>query len=106
MTVIGVELEASSLILTKSRDFRWNFVNIDANDAPELFPAGSLYLELETSPVTTWTFVIDGVEASLMVESEEVDLIKNNTRWQLVFKPAGEASGGDPIARGFVVVQS
>jgi hypothetical protein len=106
VTVIGVELETSVLVLTKGRDFRWNFVHIDENDVDELFPDGSLYLELASTPTTTWTFVIDGVGASLKVESEEVDLIKNNTRWQLVFKPAGEAAGGDPIARGFVVVQS
>lgn len=106
MTVIGVELEASSLVLTRGRDFRWNFLNIDEDDVPVDYPDGSLYLELATLPSTTWTFVIDGVEASLKVESEEVDLIKDGVRWQLVFEPAGEASGGDPIARGFVVVQS
>lgn len=106
MSVIGVEIEPSTLVLTKGRDFRWIFRNLGADDAPEAFPAGSLYFEFATSPVTTWPFTISGTEASIKVESESVALIPNRTKWQLVFKPAGEAAGGDPIARGTVKVQS
>lgn len=105
MSVIGTELDASSLVLTKNRDFRWHFVNLGAGDVPEAFPAGSLYFELETSPTTTWSFNISGDTASLKVESEAVNLIPNRTRWQLVFRVTGEAAGGDAVARGTVMVQ-
>lgn len=105
MAVIGTEIEPSTLVLTKNRDFRWNFQNLDDNDQPVNFPAGSLYFELATSPVTTWTFSVTGAMAYLKVESEAVNLIPARTKWQLVFRPSGEAAGGDPLARGVVVVQ-
>lgn len=105
MPVIGTEVEPSSLVLTKNRDFRWSFQNLDENDDPENFPGGSLYFELATSPVTTWTFTISGDTASLKVESDQVNLIPNRTKWQLVFRPTGEVAGGDPVARGTVRVQ-
>ena len=105
MTVIGTEVEVSTLVLTKGRDFRWSFVNIDDNSNPEAYPGGSLYFELATSPLTTWTFTIVGDTASLKVESDQVDLIPNRTKWQLVFRPTGEAAGGDIVARGTVLVQ-
>ena len=54
---------------------------------------------------THWNFVIVGSSASLNVESEEADLIGNRAKWQLVFMPAGETGGGDPIALGTVRVQ-
>lgn len=105
MAVIGTEIEPSTLVLTKNRDFRWNFQNLDDNDQPVNFPSGTLYFELATSPVTTWTFTVTGAMAYLKVESEVVNQIPARTRWQLVFRPSGEAAGGDPIARGVVVVQ-
>lgn len=106
MASIGVDLEEVDLFLTKGRDFRWNFVHLnDATGEPEAFPAGSLFFEFDTSPQTVWTFSIDGSEAALKVESDDVDAIPSRTRWQLVFLPAGEAEGGDPIARGRVQVQ-
>lgn len=106
MAVIGVELEQDELVLTKGRDFKWAFVNLDASGAAQSFPAGSLYFELYTSPTkTTWQFTITGSQAVLKVESVDVDLIPARTRWQLVFKQTGEAVGGDPLARGVVRIQ-
>jgi hypothetical protein len=69
------------------------------------FPAGRLYFELSTDPLTTWEFAIDADVASIKVESVEADLIPNRTKWQLVFLPDGEAEGGDPVALGTVSVQ-
>ena len=106
MSVIGVEIEPSSLVLTKGRDFRWIFRNLGVNDVAEDFPAGSLYFEFATTPVTTWAFSITGDEADIKIESAQADLIPNRCGWQLVFKPAGEVAGGDPVARGTVRVQA
>lgn len=105
MAIIGLDLEQDQLILQKGRDFRWQFQHVDESGAPVNFPAGSLYFEFDTSPVTTWTFQITGSNTTLKVESTAVDLIPARTRWQLVFRPAGEAAGGDPVARGTVSVQ-
>ncbi|EFV12957.1 DUF7264 domain-containing protein [Segniliparus rugosus] len=55
--------------------------------------------------MTIWPFTIDGAKATIKVESEQVDLIEPRTRWQLVFLPEGEPAGGDPVARGRVMVQ-
>lgn len=52
-----------------------------------------------------WSFDIEDATATIKVESYEVDKIPPRSRWQLVFLPAGEAEGGDPIARGRVTVQ-
>lgn len=106
MSVIGTELEMSSLVLTKGRDFRWIFRNLGEGDVPTPFPAGSLYFEFDTTPVKTWQFTVSGTDASIKVESVDVDQIPNRTRWQLVFRPSGESAGGDPIARGVVRVQA
>ena len=57
------------------------------------------------SGVTLWEFTIAGTKASLKVESEAVDKVANRTHWQLVWLPAGEPAGGDPVARGVVRVQ-
>ena len=105
MAVIGVELDQGELVLTKGRDFRWTFSNLDASGNPTAFPSGSLYFEVYGSSTLTWTFTISGSSASLKVESTVVDSVPNRTRWQLVFKPTGEAAGGDPIARGVVRIQ-
>ena len=45
---IGIELDPDELILTKGRDFKWAFQNLNESDAPENFPAGDLYFELFT----------------------------------------------------------
>jgi len=50
MAVIGVELDQDELVLTKGRDFKWAFVNLDASGAAQAFPDGTLYFELYTSP--------------------------------------------------------
>ncbi len=48
MAVIGTELEQDTLVLTRGRDFIWNFVNKDINGSPVNYPAGDLYFELDT----------------------------------------------------------
>lgn len=103
---IGVETDPTLLVLTKGRDFKWSFQNLDeVTGAPVNFPSGTLYFELETNPITTWTFSIGGSVATIKVESTAVDLIPPRTRWQLVWRQTGETAGGDPVARGIVLVQ-
>lgn len=117
MTEIGLCLESTPLALYTNRDFKGGFVNVDEGQfsgAPVVnssqladFPAGTLYIELQIAddggnPVTTWEFTISGPVATLKVESTEADRIPRRTKWQLVFLPAGEAAGGDPIAYGTV----
>lgn len=105
MAVIGVDLDSDELVLTKGRDFKWAFVNLDAQGSPLNFPGGSLYIEFAKTPIVTWPFVISGPNATIKVESEMVALIPHRTKWQLVFRSTGESAGGDPIARGVVRVQ-
>ena len=109
MAVIGIELEAIQLVLTKGRDFKWAFQNLDENDEPIDFPAGELYFEFASVLVADvplkWDFVIVDDLASLKVESAAADLIPNRSKWQLVFLEDGEVAGGDPVARGQVKVQ-
>lgn len=102
---IGTELQDETLVLTRNRDFKWTFTNLDSAGAAVNYPSGQLFFELFTDPKTTWTFSISGAVASLKVESTAVDLIPPRTRWQLVWLPLGEAAGGDPLAIGTVVVQ-
>ena len=49
MAVIGVELEQDELVLTKGRDFKWAFVNLNSAGAATAFPSGTLYFELSTA---------------------------------------------------------
>jgi hypothetical protein len=102
VAIIGTPLEADQLVLTTGRDFKWSFQNLDEFGAPTNFPAGTLFFELQTSPVTEWDFTIDGDTATIKVESVDADLIPARTKWQLVFTPTGEPAGGDPIALGSV----
>lgn len=107
---IGIELESESLVLTRGRDFRWAFQNLDENGQPEDFPAGDLYFEfpyvLDGGDPVTWPFTIDGDTASIKVESTEVDdLPTRGVKWHLVWLPDGEAAGGDPVAIGTVTLQ-
>lgn len=99
---IGPEVPSDTITLYKNRDFKWGFQNLDENDQPIPFPPGSLFFELQTSPLTNWVFEIDGSEASLKVESEAAALIPAKTKWQLVFLQTGESAGGDAIATGSV----
>lgn len=48
MTNIGVSLERDQLVLTRGRDFKWTFTNLDANGNPIDFPAGQLFFEIST----------------------------------------------------------
>lgn len=105
MAVIGLELDSSSLVLTRGRDFKWGFQNVDESGNGVNYPSGELFIELHTTPVTKWNFAISGSSAVCKVESDEVDKIPARTKWQLVFLPQGEVAGGDPIARGSVKVQ-
>ena len=105
MSVIGPVFIPDKLYLTRGRDFKWAYKLVDCDGVATDFPAGRLYFELSTDPLTTWEFSIDGDVATIKVESEEADLIANRTKWQLVFLPDGEDEGGDPVALGTVQVQ-
>ena len=48
MAAIGVELEPVPLVLTRGRDFRWKFTNVDEHNNPVPFPAGDLFFEIQT----------------------------------------------------------
>ncbi|AZS11976.1 hypothetical protein SEA_ZETZY_3 [Mycobacterium phage Zetzy] len=102
MADIGTRLDSDSLVLWRGRDFKWTFENLDASGEPVNFPAGRLYFELQTSPTTEWEFDIVGSTATIKVESTDADDIADRTKWQLVFLPDGETSGGDPLAWGTV----
>ncbi|UVK63300.1 hypothetical protein SEA_SHYGU2_3 [Mycobacterium phage Shygu2] len=103
MAEIGTSLAVDTLVLTKGRDFKWSFENLDATGQPVNFPAGELFFEFENG--TQWDFTIDGAIASIKIESEQVALIAARMKWQLVFLPEGEELGGDPIALGQVQIQ-
>lgn len=107
MADFGKVLDDSLVVLTRGRDFRLMFKQ--TNDIDEITPfevGASLFFEIYTSPdITIWEFDLDGGIASLKVESADADLIPDRTRWQLVWLPDGESSGGDPVARGRVQVQ-
>lgn len=109
MSVIGVSLQSDQLVLTKGRDFKWAFQNLDAGGNAEDFPPGDLYFEFalldESDELVRWDFTIDGDLAEIKVESVGVDAIPARTKWQLVFLAEGEAAGGDPVAIGQVRTQ-
>lgn len=48
MALIGVNLGQDQLVLTRGRDFKWNFQNLDVSGDPADYPAGDLYFELAT----------------------------------------------------------
>lgn len=105
-SVIGLELPVDTLVLTRGRDFRWLFQLTDDDENPVPFPPGALFFELTPpSGKVRWDFEIDGSLASIKVESEDADQIGKGTKWQLVWLPEGEIAGGDPKARGKVLVQ-
>ena len=105
MAVVGPVFAPDKMFLTRGRDFKWAYQLVNEQNTPTNFPAGRLYFEIATNPVTTWEFAISGSYASLKVEHDKADLIPDRTHWQLVFLPTGEAAGGDPIAIGTVKVQ-
>ena len=55
--------------------------------------------------LTKWPLTISGDTATIKVESELVDAVSAGTRWQLVFMPTGESSGGNLVSRGSTAVQ-
>lgn len=103
--IVGTELPPGALLLTHGRDFDWSCTNRDSTGAPTAFPPGALFLELATTPITTWDFTIAGNTASVHVESTALAAIAEGTPWQLVFLPAGEDAGGYPLALGVVRFQ-
>ena len=105
MAVIGPVFAPDKLYLTRGRDFRWAYKLVDKDGTPVDFPAGRLFFEIATQPQTQWEFSISGAEATLKIESEEADQIADRTKWQLVWMPADEPAGGDPVALGTVKVQ-
>lgn len=48
MADIGVDLGLDQLVLTRGRDFKWVFTNLDDNKEPTDYPAGDLFFELST----------------------------------------------------------
>ena len=64
MVAIGNDIEPMQLILQKGRDFTWAFENVDENDVPENFPAGQLFLELQTKGERNARQKVRVVEAS------------------------------------------
>ena len=48
MSNIGVNLNSDVLVLTRGRDFKWSFENLDEHNLPVDFPPGDLYFELQT----------------------------------------------------------
>lgn len=122
-------LDLTGMFTTVAVDFYWNhvfqveFVGALANkhlpllqgdasalgndaNTPGIQPAVEVYsVNPGKEPITLWHFDIEGTLASLKVESEEADKVQARTIWQLVFLPAGEPAGGEPVARGRVWVQ-
>jgi len=49
-TTIGIELDSDSLVLTRGRDFKWSFENLDESTPPQPqdYPDGDLFFELRT----------------------------------------------------------
>ena len=107
MAVIGPVFCADRLVLTRGRDFKWNYQLTDPDGVPVDFPAGKLYFEFATAPeMTRWEFSINGAIASIKRESEDVDLIPNRTKFQLVWLSEGETAGGDAVSIGTVQIQN
>jgi hypothetical protein len=100
----GTDLTAGNLYLVKGREFAWTYENLDNSGNPLDYPAGDLYFEIETDPVTTWHFTISGSMASIDVSASDTAPITPGLRWQLVFLPSGDTSGGEALAFGMVVV--
>jgi len=48
MAHIGVDLELDQLVLTRGRDFKWTFENVDEHKELVNFPAGDLFFEIST----------------------------------------------------------
>lgn len=48
LAVIGIDVDADSLVLWRGRDFRWLFNNLDDRGKPVDFPDGQLILETDT----------------------------------------------------------
>lgn len=48
MADLGITAEPDSLVLWRRRDYKWNFLNLDAKGNPVPFPPGRLFYELQT----------------------------------------------------------
>lgn len=60
---IGIKMLPESLVLVSGRDFKWTFANLDESRDRIPFPAGELFLELETGGAN------DAVQTITMVEA-------------------------------------
>ena len=114
MSVIGLQLESSWLVLTRHRDFIFTFEFKDNAGNPVAYPqAGDLMLEFYTgkdTPVFPLPFQIlqdknNPTIARLVIQSEDVAKIPARAKWQLYWLPDSDPVGGDPIAYGYVKLQ-
>lgn len=50
MSTIGIDLDVDQLVLTRGRDFKWTFENLDDSSPPQPvdFPPGDLFFEIST----------------------------------------------------------
>ncbi|UJD20845.1 hypothetical protein SEA_ZIMMER_6 [Mycobacterium phage Zimmer] len=48
MSAIGIEIDQDQLVLTRGRDFRWSFENLDTSNQPVAYPPGELFFALDT----------------------------------------------------------
>lgn len=59
---IGIELDTDTLVLTRGRDFKWSFENLDTSvdpkGVPVDFPAGDLFFEIQTGGENNSTQII------------------------------------------------
>jgi hypothetical protein len=102
MAVLGPVFHPDELPLYTGRDYKWAYKLVDCEGNPVPYPAGRLFLEIKTNPLTIWDYAIEGDVATIKVEHEEADLIPNRTEFDLVFLPDLEAAGGDLVTRGKV----
>ncbi|AXH48783.1 hypothetical protein SEA_STEAMY_6 [Mycobacterium phage Steamy] len=64
MSTIGIEIDQDEIVLTRGRDFRWSFENLDENNQPTPYPAGDLYFELLTGGETNCVQQVEILQAS------------------------------------------
>lgn len=59
---IGIKLDPETLVLTRGRDFRWTFANLNTDGELEDFPEGELFFELYTGGASSsrQTITVEG----------------------------------------------
>lgn len=102
---MGTFIEPEPLPLYRGRDYKKTFVSCDATTRqPTPFPPGELYIELCGNPPKVFQAVINGANAVIKIESEDCDKIADRTKYQLVWKDAGEPAGGQCVGFGNIKV--